>query len=133
MNSETQHTEAALTPSDLRNFTGTEHYYRDPLTQLIFTDGVKYMAEKAGAYWLINAIGSHQKDIKLKKGRLADLQFWKLEVKPDNTAQLTCREDSGYKPAIVQNIEFTDFPFTIEIWVGRGEGGDRIAYLPSEH
>ena len=122
-----------LQESDLRNFTGTEHYYRDPLTRLIYTDGVKYVAEKAGAYWLITAIGSHQIDPKLRRGRLRDLQFWKLEVKDDKSAVLTCRADSDVPPAITQEIPYSDFPLkSIEIWVGRDEQG-MICYLPSEH
>lgn len=128
MNNETTQ---PLTQSDLDQFSGTEHYYRN-FTGLIYTDGVKFLADRGNAYWLIDAIGSHQINPKLRKGRLGDLQFWKLEVK-DNKAVLTCRADTDVPPAVTQKFEYTDFPLaSVEIWVGRDERG-RVAYLPSEH
>jgi hypothetical protein len=39
----------------LRNFTGSEHWYRfglDP--RILFTDGAKYVADQGGAYWLLD-------------------------------------------------------------------------------
>lgn len=125
-------TKKTLTQSDLDQFYGSENYYKN-FTGLIYTDGVKYMAEHGEAYWLIDAIGSHQLDPKLNKGRLRDLQFWNLTVNDNKSAVLTCRADSGVPAAVTQNIPFTDFPMkSIDIWVGRDERG-RIAYLPSEH
>jgi|SRR5665213_729586 len=125
-------TKAPLTQSDLDQFYGSENYYRN-FTGLIYTDGIAFLAEHAGAYWLIDAIGSHQLDPKLKKGGLRDMQFWNLKVNPDKSAILTCREDSGIAPAITQEISFTDFPLPeIDIWVGRDERG-MIAMLTSEY
>ncbi len=38
-----------------RQFTGTEQYYFNPLfEQFRYTDGVKFLAERAGAYWLLD-------------------------------------------------------------------------------
>lgn len=45
---------------DLSPFTGTEHWYKHWLGGLLYTDGVKYVADQAGAYWLIDAIASYQ-------------------------------------------------------------------------
>ncbi len=46
-----------LTESELAQFTGTEYWYRHAFKRSItYTDGVKYVAEKAGAYWLIDEI-----------------------------------------------------------------------------
>jgi len=44
----------------LAGFSGTEAYHRlSPLHgKLVCTDGVKYLADKAGAFWLIDAIAS---------------------------------------------------------------------------
>ena len=44
-----------LTESELNQFIGTEHYYRH-LLGFNYTDGVKFMAERGKAYWLIDAI-----------------------------------------------------------------------------
>ena len=42
---------------ELDTFTGTEHWYRHPLSRaLIYTDGVKSFARKAGAYWFLDAV-----------------------------------------------------------------------------
>lgn len=36
----------------LAQFTGTEHYYfSPPFSNFNYTDGVKYLADKAGAHW----------------------------------------------------------------------------------
>lgn len=45
---------------DLSQFYGTENLYRwNSLTKSVLTDGCKYLAEVAGAYWLFDAIDSH--------------------------------------------------------------------------
>lgn len=44
---------------ELAQFTGTEHYYRHWMGKN-YTDGVKGMAEKYKAYWLIDVVFSHQ-------------------------------------------------------------------------
>ena len=52
-------TEAQQLVAELRNFTGTEQYYVNPLYRWMkYTDGVKYFAEKAGAYWFLDIIGT---------------------------------------------------------------------------
>ena len=48
--------ETTISESDLSQFIGTENYYRHWTGHGVYTDGVKYLAEKAGAYWLIDAI-----------------------------------------------------------------------------
>jgi hypothetical protein len=41
----------------LRQFTGTENWYRHGLVRsVLYTDGAKYVAESAGAYWLLDEI-----------------------------------------------------------------------------
>lgn len=123
----------ALT-ADLAQFTGTESYYRYWLGITLLTDGVKYLADTAGCYWLLDAIGSHQPELaKHPDERLHELQFWRLTVNADTSAVLTCSADSGEAPAVTQRIEATDFPLPeIQIWVGV-EGKERIALLPSEY
>ncbi len=41
---------------ELEQFYGTEKWYRH-FTGLVYTDGIKYLAENAGAYWLIDLVG----------------------------------------------------------------------------
>jgi hypothetical protein len=50
-------TEHKLTAGDLMQFTGSEHWYRHGLARaLLFTDGAKYVADRGGAYWLLDEI-----------------------------------------------------------------------------
>ena len=112
-----------LTKENLGQFTGTENYYRHWLN-FVYTDGVKFMAEKAGAYWLLDAIGSYQPEVKD-----IPFQLWKLEVAEDNTAVLTMREDSDRPAIITQKIGFTDFPLPeMKLYFIDG-----VLLLPSEY
>ena len=49
-------------PTDLAHFTGTTAYDRISHRHLL-TDGTKYVAEAAGAYWLMDAAASHLDEI----------------------------------------------------------------------
>jgi len=118
----------------LAQFTGTEGYYRYALGISLLTDGVKYLADAASCYWLLDAIGSYQPELaKHPDERLRDMQAWRLTVNPDKSAVLTCVADSGEPPVVTQAIEWTDFPLPeIHIWIG-GEGDKKIALMPSEY
>lgn len=51
---------------------------------------------------------------------LEDMQFWHFKVK-EKVGTLFVVADSGYAPAISQEIPWTDFPLEkIKIWVERG-------------
>ena len=86
--------------AELRQFTGTENYYKHWLGN-VYTDGVKYLAEKCQAYWLLDAIFSYH--------RKEQFQVWTLKVK-DNKAVLEMREDTGEPIKVRQEIKYTDFP-----------------------
>ena len=109
----------------LAGFYGTEQHYKH-LFGMLYSDGIHYLAEN-GAGWLVDAIASYQKDQKLQTETFKYMQFWNLKV-TGTTAVLTCVEDSGLPPVITQEIEYTDFPFDIDIWVENG-----VMILPSEH
>lgn len=96
-----------LTQSDLRQFTGSENWYRHSLNrQVLFTDGAKYLADQAGAYWLLDEIALAQRF--QKSVAKEEFQLWHLIVK-DNTADLVCEDGNG-RNVYVQHIPFTDFP-----------------------
>lgn len=49
-----------LIHEELRQFTGDLERYRHGFNpRVIYTPGVRYLAERAGAYWLIDLIASH--------------------------------------------------------------------------
>lgn len=124
---------------ELQHFHGDLERYRHSLNPtVIYTPGVKFLADKAEAHWLIDAIASYYGSSVMERAiekdeRLASLQFWKLRVNEDQTAILTMNADSDCEPAITQKIPYTDFPLDcIDIWSGY-DGKHFTLYLPSEH
>lgn len=113
-----------ITKADLAHFTGSEQWYRHALMRnIMYTEGVQYLAEKAQAYWLIDKVATLQH---VPKIRAHEFQSWKLVV-TNNTATLTCSVDDVVLHS--EHITFTDFPLDeIELWV---EGN--VILLPSEH
>lgn len=93
---------------------------------MTFTDGVKYVADTAGAYWLIDEIAI----IQPYEGAVAaeGFQVWKLKARPDHTATLSC-EDGNMNTVYSKEIEFTDFPLDeIIFWFT-----SNVIMLPSEY
>jgi len=128
--------------SELQGFYGSEDFHRSSaFTRAIFhTDGVQYLAEKAGAYWLIDAIVSHQMKPSIAREKF---QVWRLVKKPDESkATLICTDGGkddlpGEKVIVTQKIPYTDFPLekiTLYLENGSldGEHIHKILMLPSE-
>lgn len=125
---------------ELQHFMGDLVRYRQPLNRrVIYTPGVRHVAEKAEAYWLIDAIASwisseSFNEAAEKSPLINAMHFWELNVnRSDNTAVLHAEVDVGVEPFIVQSIPFTDFPLDkISIWAAF-DGSYWTLYLPSEH
>jgi hypothetical protein len=118
---------AELMKSDLSQFSGSENWYRHGINRkVLFTDGAKYIADEGGAYWLLDEIAIIQPHNKAVAAE--EFQVWKLIVRPDRTATLTCDDGNG-RIVYTKEIEFTDFPLdTITLWFA-----NNTIYLPSEH
>jgi Family of unknown function (DUF6876) len=117
--------------SGLMQFYGSEEFFRHWTRSLIYTEGVQYLAEHAGAYWIIDAIASYQRSPAILRDQmLRAFQVWQLAVDLDaHSAVLTCVKDTGYEPSIRQAIEFTVFPIKeIKFYVSNG-----VLMLPSEY
>jgi len=124
--------ETTTTPTlaeKLAGFSGSDEYTQH-WSGLVYTSGIAYLAEEAQAYWLIDAIGSYQRERRIRDNkRLQEFQLWTLTVRPDGIAVLICREDSGQREVIRQKIEYTDFPIPgITLYVENG-----VLLLRSEH
>lgn len=118
--------DAAEIRSALPAFVGTTRYYRH-WTGLRYTDGVKFLAEEAKAYWLLDTIASWQRKA-LRDPALREFQLWELFVTPDHAATFVCSRDSE-DVAFRQKIAFTDFPLDyVRLYVENG-----VVLLPSEH
>lgn len=106
---------------DLEQFTGTMNYYKHWTGRCKYTDGVHYVAEKAGAFWLIDAIVSYK--------RKEPFQIWTLKKNPDNSAVLTMQEDADQPIKVKQDFAYTDFPLDeIKFYLIEG-----VLILPSEY
>jgi len=82
-------TEATLTAQDLKQFTGSEHFYRHGLSRKhVYTEGVQFLAERAQAYWLLDKIALHGSS----KIARESFQVWKLTVNPNCSATLTTED-----------------------------------------
>lgn len=113
-----------LTQNDLQQFIGTEHYFRHTLSGYVYTDGVKYLADKGGAYWLLDKILITTR----YKKKLQKFGVWKLTVNKDKTAKLVC-EDGNYNVLYTEQLDYTDFPMSeVELWFE-----NNVLILPSEH
>ena len=119
-------TQKTLTKTDLRQFTGTERWYRHWCARkVLYTDGVQYVAEHGGAYWLVDEIAFAQRNPKIAA---EGFQVWKLEVKADHTAKLTC-SDGNYRVVHEKELTFTDFSLDeISFYFT-----DNVILLPSEY
>lgn len=92
---------------ELQHFTGSDMVYRNPLFgKFVYTEGVQYLAEKTGAYWLIDYVFSNQLDKKIKA---EEFQVWKIKVEEDKSAEILV-EDGNDNLVTRFKLEFTDFP-----------------------
>lgn len=116
---------------------GTNSYFQNPMIarcNMVHTSGVKMIAEMAEAYWLIDAIVSHQPEA-MKHPDFREFQSWTLTVK-DRSAVLTCDDGNG-NVIIRQKIDFTTFPeMEVRIWIELGsidgENPKYVMMLPEE-
>lgn len=115
----------ALTAADLAQFTGSENYFQHGVArQILYTEGVQFLAERAGAYWLIDEIALSQARPEIAA---EEFQLWVLTVN-ESRAQLRC-EDGNDNVVYAKDIDFTDFPLpTIRIYVA-----NRTILLPTEY
>ncbi len=126
---------AAELESELAHFTGTESYtnlrYPWLRKRFLLTDGSKHLAEKAKAFWLMDAIASHQTN---QQVAAEEFQFWKLDVNEKHAAVLICT-DGNEKQLVRQEIPSTDFPLnSISLYAAQDESlGGLVVMLTSEY
>lgn len=116
-----------LTPADLARFTGSETFYRHMLNRrCVYTEGVQFLAENAGCYWLVDEIILVQPyEAALQRH---EYQAWRLVVHDDRSATLTCT-DGNDVVLYTKRIVWTDFPLTeLDLWLHHG-----TLMLPSEY
>ena len=128
-----------LSESDLRQFTGDDVRYRHAFNRAaIYTEGVQFLAERGGAYWLIDEIAIHLGSSEFREAAARDqriglMHFWKLAAHADQSAELTARADSPNEPFIREQIPFTDFPLDeVDVWAAN-DAENWVLLLSSEY
>ena len=116
-----------LSADDLAQFIGTERRYRHAINRnVLYTEGAQYVAEQGEAYWLLDEIALIQPYD--KNVAAEEFQVWKLTVRPEKTATLTCDDGNG-NIVFTKEIPFTDFPLeTITLYFA-----NNVIHLPSEY
>ena len=116
--------------ANLPNFYGTENYFAlSPLFRsFVLTDGARYLADAAGAWWLMDAVASHLGSYKNEGFVVAKL----LRAKASNGWILRL-EDGNNEVRADQSIGYSDFPLDeITLYV-EYDGTNHVILLPSEH
>lgn len=119
--------DAAQLKHELKNFTGTETWFRHTLfRKFLYTEGVQFLAENAECYWLIDKIFGAQFEHQTVRDEL--FQTWDLTVQPNGSAILQCGDGND---TIVhsETLTFTTFPMdTIRLFLT-----DDVLLLPTEY
>ena len=110
----------------LAHFTGTERYYRITRRHLL-TDGTKYVAEAAGAFWMMDAVASHLMEL-----GTADW-FVLVRVKVAGSKAVMVYEDGNGHEHARQEIPYTDFPMADFVLYCCWDGEHWVLMLPSEY
>jgi hypothetical protein len=114
--------------STLGHFTGTENWYRHSLARSItYTDGVKYVGEACGAYWLIDKIAIlNQFEGKFKS---EEFQVWTFSVNTKECVGVLTAEDGNGNVVHTEKLDYTDFPLDeIKFYFT-----NNVIMLPSEY
>lgn len=115
-----------LTTADLAQFTGTQTWFRHWFKRhVLYTEGVKFLAERGGAYWLIDEIALSQDIAAVARH---PFQTWTLTVNADRSALLHCT-NGNKRTVFTKGIDYTDLPLnTVELWFT-----GNVILLPSEY
>lgn len=124
--------------SNLSMFTGTEDYHAFSalFRKVVLTDGAYYLAETAGAFWLMDIIGSvYTAHPEHKKFWDEGFAVWTLKV--EGSKGVVTADDGNGNIFYTQDIPFTNFPLSeITLYAELGEtineGEVMVVMLPSE-
>jgi hypothetical protein len=119
-------TKKTLDEADLANFTGSENWFKHWLGKVLFTDGVKFIADSAGAYWLVDEIAINQTRPRI---RAEEFQVWLLKVDLEKRKGVLSCDDGNGVVVFSKRIDYTDFPLAeIKFYCTDG-----VILLPSEY
>lgn len=114
---------------DTSHFTGTEAYHRFGLFPDVATDGAIYVANQAGAFWLLDMIVAHLRE---RKYHLKDY-FAVARLAVNNSKGTLTLDDGNGNAFLMKGIDFTDYPDP-ELTLFVQWNGDRwVLMVPSEY
>ena len=116
----------ALSAATLAQFTDTTQYWR-VARQFVITDGVKYLAESAACFWLIDAAISHLLEI-----GTADW-FVLVRVEVSGSSAVMIYEDGNGSEHARQEIAYTDLPLSSVRLYAVWDSERWAIMLPSEY
>lgn len=111
---------------NLAQFSGAMTYYRIA-PKFLITDGVKYLADNAGCYWLLDAAVSHL----IVLGTDDHFVLIRLVVE-DQTAVLSLEDGNGLVHR-KQAIPYTDFPLSQQTLYACWDGDHWVLMLSGEY
>lgn len=117
---------AAVLAQTLPQFTGTERYYR-LYPGVLLTDGAKYLADEAGAYWLLDVIWSHMPRVP------KDEWFVCAKLERQREGASFTLEDGNGRVYAEQVIPYTDFPLAEITLFAAKQDSLWVVLLPSEY
>jgi len=92
---------------ELKQFHGTENYYKSTFGKLKLTDGINYLRNKVNCFWLIDIVESVQHLKQIKEN--SEFLLWKIEVK-DDKFKVSVKTDTNEPILYEQEGDYTDFP-----------------------
>lgn len=119
-----------ITEANLAQYTGSECLYRHWLPRIVYTEGVKFLADN-GAAWLVDVVASHQINRKVRSEEFQSWTLKKCKTKPD-AALIVCTDGNETK-LCCQRIPYTDFPNQEQKLYAVWNGEQRVIMLPSEY
>jgi hypothetical protein len=116
----------SIDPAALDQFTGTAQYWR-VARQFVITDGVKYLAETAACFWLIDAAISHLLEIGTSDW------FVLVRTEVSGSSAVMIYEDGDGSEYARQEIAYTDLPLSTLRLYAVWDSERWVIMLPSEY
>lgn len=105
--------------------------YKHWTGRMVYSEGVRWMAERGSCYWLIDACASW---LPSKQLRGEDFIVFRLTVNPDKSAVLIATDGNSDTPLVRQAIEFTDYGEAFaELYAVRSPGQPTVLMQPCEY
>lgn len=136
--------QSKISPQDLKSVMaqytgGSEQRYRHSLMRnFIYSEGLRAVAEAAGAYWLIDILATEVGPLVLNCFKRGGYSFGSVRLLVrDGRAQLGLSLEDGEPLAWSREVDFTDFPEgEWDIFIGVDELGDgyvATGFIPPEY